>query len=226
MIAVSIVFIVFFYITVTHSLIHKSSCPVLPLIMSHSNFTPPPKGTFEVAGRRFPRVSWSKSRCIRLLYMYIAFLCLVNAGNGFDGSMMNGLQSLSYWRDYFGHPVGSLLGVLNCIFSVGSVAGLPCIAFFSDRYGRKIGLLAGSIIMLIGTALQAASRNIGMFLAARFLVGFGDAICIAVAPLLITEIAHTQNRAIMVSAFSISYFLGAIFASWSTYGTLTIQVSL
>lgn len=181
-----------------------------PIVKSRPKFTPPPKGTFEIAGRQFPGVSWRKSRSIRLLYVYIFFLCLVNAGNGFDGSMMNGLQTLSYWRDYFGHPTGSLLGVLNCIFSVGSVAGLPCIAFFSDRYGRRIGLLVGSIIMLIGTALQGSSTSIGMFLASRFLAGFGDAIAIAVAPLLITKIAHTQNRAIMVSAFSVSYFLGAI----------------
>lgn len=31
--------------------------------------------------------------------------------NGYDGSMMNGLQAVDNWQDYFGHPEGGLLGV-------------------------------------------------------------------------------------------------------------------
>lgn len=31
--------------------------------------------------------------------------------NGYDGSMMNGLQSLTPWEEYFGYPSGGLLGV-------------------------------------------------------------------------------------------------------------------
>lgn len=29
--------------------------------------------------------------------------------------MMNGLQSLSQWENYFGHPTGGRLGLLNAI---------------------------------------------------------------------------------------------------------------
>lgn len=32
---------------------------------------------------------------------------------GYDGSMMNGLQSTSSWRTYFGNPRGQVLGVVN-----------------------------------------------------------------------------------------------------------------
>jgi hypothetical protein len=31
--------------------------------------------------------------------------------NGFDGSMMNGLQSLDEWKDYFDHPTPSTLAL-------------------------------------------------------------------------------------------------------------------
>lgn len=32
---------------------------------------------------------------------------------GYDGSLMNGLQSLEQWKEYFGHPTGGLLGLVN-----------------------------------------------------------------------------------------------------------------
>jgi hypothetical protein len=38
--------------------------------------------------------------------------------NGYDGSMMNGLQSLDLWEEYFGHPQGGLLGVSHVVARV------------------------------------------------------------------------------------------------------------
>jgi hypothetical protein len=35
--------------------------------------------------------------------------------NGYDGSMMNGLQTLDLWQAYFHEPKGSLLGIFNAI---------------------------------------------------------------------------------------------------------------
>ena len=68
----------------------------------------PPSGHFFFAGRAYPRVKWWKAPNLRLLYFYIVILILTNTANGFDGSMMNGLQSLSYWQDYFGVPRGAM----------------------------------------------------------------------------------------------------------------------
>jgi hypothetical protein len=45
------------------------------------------------------------------------------------------------------------------------------------------------------------------------------------APLLIAEIAHPQDRAVLVTLSGASYHSGAFIASWVTYGTLKIQVS-
>ena len=44
--------------------------------------------------------------------------------NGFDASMMNGLQSLSQWEDAFNHPVGGTLGLLNAIQVSKSIAAV------------------------------------------------------------------------------------------------------
>lgn len=39
--------------------------------------------------------------------------------------MLNGLQILDVWQDYFNHPTGSILGLFGSIYSIGSLAGLP-----------------------------------------------------------------------------------------------------
>lgn len=57
------------------------------------------KSTFEVGGREFPRITWYKEPKIRNLYICMMFAVLTSATNGYDGSMMNGLQALPQWID-------------------------------------------------------------------------------------------------------------------------------
>lgn len=57
------------------------------------------KATFEVGGREFPRITWYKEKNLRGLYLLLCLAVLTSATNGYDGSMMNGLQSLKAWQD-------------------------------------------------------------------------------------------------------------------------------
>lgn len=139
--------------------------------------------------------------------------------------MMNGLQSLVYWQEYFDHPRGALLGFFNASMSAGSVIGMFFTPYIIDRWGRKMGLFIGSAIMILAVGLQSGAQNFPMFVTARLLLGFGDTIVLGSAPLLIAEIAHPQDRAILVTLSGASYHSGAFIASWVTYGTLQIQVS-
>lgn len=202
--------------------------PKLPHTRQNEALKPvkPPKGHFIFAGRTYPRIAWWRDPGLRKLYLYIIVLILTNTANGFDGSMMNGLQTLSYWRDYFNNPKGSILGLFNASMSLGSLIGLFFVPYLIDRWGRKSGVTIGCVIMLIAVGLQTGARNFGMFVAARLLLGFGDCIVLGAAPLLIAEIAHPQDRAILVTLSGASYHSGAFIASWVTYGTLTIEVSL
>jgi len=201
--------------------------PKLPKVHQDPALKPvrPPKGHFFFAGRSFARVPiWSNPK-LRRLYIYIVVLILTNTANGFDGSMMNGLQTLKYWREYFDNPEGSILGLFNASMSLGSLIGLFFVPYLVDRWGRKIGVVLGCLVMLLAVGLQTGAKNFGMFVAARLLLGFGDCIVLGAAPLLITEIAHPQDRAILVTLSGASYHSGAFIASWTTYGTLQIQVS-
>lgn len=39
--------------------------------------------------------------------------------------MLNSSQVMNEWQNYFGHPTGSKLGILNSIYQIGSIASFP-----------------------------------------------------------------------------------------------------
>ncbi|KAG9665037.1 putative hexose transporter, partial [Aureobasidium melanogenum] len=164
----------------------------------------PPKDHFFFAGHTIERVKWWTSGPMRKLYFLLV------------------IMSLSYWQDYFGHPSGSILGLFNASMSLGSLIGLFFVPYIIDLFGRRSGILVGSLIMCLGVGLQAGATTFGMFVASRLLLGFGDCIVLGSAPLLITELAPPQDRAILATLGGASYHSGAFISSWVTYATLKI----
>lgn len=151
---------------------------------------------------------------------------------------MNGLQALKVWQNGmlhvvkestmcsqlpdFDHPTPSQLGLLNAIMSVGSLVALPAVPYIADGFGRRAGILTGCILMIIGVILQSAAMKFGMFVGARFLIGFGVAIAHGASPLLLTELTHPQHRATFTTIYNTTWYLGSIVAAWLTYGTFHI----
>ncbi|KAL3465005.1 major facilitator superfamily domain-containing protein [Aspergillus heterothallicus] len=166
--------------------------------------------TFELGGRQFRRVTWWKNAGMRKTYICLMFVVLTSATNGYDGSMMNGLQTLKPWQEHFDYPSGSLLGILSAILSLGSIAALPIVPYAADLLGRRMGILMGCLIMILGVVLQSISANYGMFLVGRFLIGFGVAIAQGASPLLVAELVHTQHRAIFTTIYNTTWYVGAI----------------
>ncbi|KAJ9101083.1 hypothetical protein QFC21_003301 [Naganishia friedmannii] len=76
--------------------------------------------------------------------------------------------------------------------------------------------------MLVGVALQTAAQNIGMFIGARFIIGFGLTFACAAAPLLTTELSFLTHRGPLTSLYNSSWYSGSIVAAWSTFGTFRI----
>ncbi|MCJ1400695.1 hypothetical protein MMC11_003903 [Xylographa trunciseda] len=166
------------------------------------------KTTFELAGREFPRVTWYTNPGMRKTYICLMFVVLTS--------------TLDAWQDYFGHPTGSLLGLFSCIMSVGSICAIPIVPYTADLLGRRTGVFIGCVIMILGVVLQSISINFRMFVAARFFIGFGVAIAHGSSPLLITELVHTQHRAIFTTIYNTTWYFGSIVAAWLTFGTNNI----
>ncbi|KAK0250825.1 hypothetical protein LTS09_014057 [Friedmanniomyces endolithicus] len=143
--------------------------------------------------------------------------------NSYDGSMMNGLQTLAYWQDHFHHPSAATLGLLNAIFSVGQVVGLPFVPLLADGIGRKWTILLGSSLIFLGVILQTVSTTIGMFIAARFIIGLGICYTQSCSPMVITELSHPQYRGKLTTIYNTLWYSGSIAAAWTTYGTLKME---
>ncbi|GLB42083.1 putative transporter [Lyophyllum shimeji] len=170
-----------------------------------------------------PKKKWYSDRRIIALNAWIVLLLITSSTNGYDGSMMNGLQSLDQWNIYFGFPTGGKLGLLNAIQNIGSLAAYPFAPYLSDGLGRRPTIFIGAVIMCIATAVQTASQSVGMFIGARFLIGFGLTFAANAAPMLVTEIAYPPHRAPLTSVYNSLWYSGAIIAAWTTFGTFKIQ---
>jgi sugar porter (SP) family MFS transporter len=139
--------------------------------------------------------------------------------------MMNGLQAVEAWRNYFGEPKGATLGLFNAAYPIGGLCAFPFISFVSDTFGRRIGLATGATICIIGAVLQAAAQNLPMFVVARGVLGCGTVFLGSSGAPLITETAHPAHRATATALFNTSYALGSIVAAWATFGTFRIASS-
>jgi sugar porter (SP) family MFS transporter len=110
--------------------------------------------------------------------------------------------------------------------SVGSLVALPVTPYIADIAGRRAGIITGCLIMIVGVILQSMGLNIHMFIAARFLIGFGVAIAHGSAPLLIAELVHPQHRAIFTTIYNSTWYFGSIIAAWLTYGKSHVSVDV
>lgn len=61
-----------------------------------------------------------------------------------------------------------------------------------------------------------------MFLVSRFLLGFGLVFCNSYAPILIGELAHPKDRQVVTSLYQTSWYIGAVLAAWTAFGTFSM----
>ncbi|KAL6233079.1 hypothetical protein BDW75DRAFT_232246 [Aspergillus navahoensis] len=168
-----------------------------------------------------PTVSWWKHSGLRRLYAMMPILFLSSTINGYDGSLLNGLQTMGPWRDYFGNPNGSDLGLLTAIHNIGGICALLFSSYLADLLRRRAGVAVGIMIIFVGVVVQSVpSVNRGMFIAGRFLVGLGSNISQGSAPLLVTELAHPQHRGTLTTMYNTLWYIGSIIAAWTVYGTI------
>ncbi|KLO06400.1 hexose transporter [Schizopora paradoxa] len=172
-----------------------------------------------------PNRTWYSNKRIIILNAWIVLFLITSSTNGYDGSMMNGLQSLTQWETDFNFPHGSLLGLLNAIQNIGSLAAYPFSPYISDGVGRRPTVFFGAVLMCAGVAVQTASQSVNMFIGARFLIGFGLTFAANAAPMLVSEIAYPPYRAPLTALYNSLWYSGSIIAAWTTFGSFKIPTS-
>ena len=164
-------------------------------------------------------IAWYKKSHLIWLSYYAVSMALLSAANGYDGSMMNGLQSLPQWSEFMNHPKGSWLGFINAVQALSAAIGYPFVAYFGNRWGRKKGLFVGYLFLFLGALLQAFTPNDTGFILSRLFLGQPSAWWSGLAPLLVTELAYPTHRAFFTALFNCGWYVGSTLAAWTTYGT-------
>ncbi|KAH7313134.1 major myo-inositol transporter iolT [Rhexocercosporidium sp. MPI-PUGE-AT-0058] len=179
------------------------------------------------------KVKWFKKPKLRMMYLILFICCMgIEMTSGFDSQLMNTLQYSDTWYLYFGNTTNpkthkkaltpGMLGFMNSCYQLGSIIGIPIAPYINNRWGRRWPIMGGSLCMVVGALLQGFAQNIGMYIFARMVLGFGIVFCIISGSSLIGELGHPKDRATLTSLFNSSYFFGAIVASVITIKTVDI----
>ncbi|KAG5786593.1 hypothetical protein H9Q69_014327 [Fusarium xylarioides] len=166
---------------------------------------------------------WYRTKHLVLLNLMLLVPLLSSSAVGYDGSMMNGLQTLPQWRNFFNNPPPPLLGAINAVYPVCKILGLVPASTISDKFGRKVPIYIGLVSLVIGPAIQAASINLPMFIVSRGLIGFATVFPQVACPILVSELSYPTHRGKMTALYNTFFYFGAIAAAWITYGTFKLQ---
>lgn len=139
----------------------------------------------------------------KLLQLNFLLLCafLGQTATGYDGSMLNGMQALPQWEEYFGSPSGGKLGAMVNGIVFGVLIALPFSSFLCGKIGRRYPITIGTSIIVAGSMLQTTAVNYAMFVLGRFFIGFGGGLVAVASPELMMECTYPSNRGKLASLY-------------------------
>ncbi|KAL2021390.1 hypothetical protein VTK56DRAFT_7255 [Thermocarpiscus australiensis] len=153
------------------------------------------------------------------LYLVLSLSYLCGCLNGYDGSLMGGLNGMTSYQRYFNmSTAGSSTGLVFAMYNIGSVAAVFFTGPVNDYFGRRWGMFVGALLVIVGTCVQAPSTSTRQFLAGRFVLGFGVSFACVSAPCYVSEMAHPKWRGTLTGLYNCTWYIGSIIASWAVYG--------
>jgi MFS family permease len=130
------------------------------------------------------------------------------AGYGVDWSVIGGLNAFDTWHEYFHFATaGEKFATMNALMNAGGMCGAPFLTF-ADHIGRRGMNFVGNAIVIVAAILQAFANDLPMFMAGRFLLGFGSSLMSS--PQYIAEVAPAHLRGRLVGIFGACFQVGSI----------------
>jgi sugar porter (SP) family MFS transporter len=173
---------------------------------------------------RFEKVIWYREPHLRKLYILTIFLLVASATTGYDGMMVNTSQQMDRWAQYFPETQNAhYLGILINMYNIGSIVSFFFVPYMADHFGRKPTIMIGCVIMIVGSMISAFCNGYDMYIAGRFVLGFGNSMSQMASPMLLTEICHPQHRGPLTTVYNCLWNLGSLIVSIVGWGTSTIE---
>lgn len=152
---------------------------------------------------------------------------------GFDTGIATTTIAHESWISYMGHPSKGITGAVVAVYIAGEAVGALVQTFIGDRLGRIRFMQLCCIVVTIGTIIQTASVNIGMFLAGRAIAGAAVGGMVSTVPIYLSEISSPHHRGLIggISGCGISF--GTMMSNWvgmacgyAPYGALQWRLPL
>ncbi|XDG05381.1 hypothetical protein ABKA04_004996 [Annulohypoxylon sp. FPYF3050] len=133
---------------------------------------------------------------------------------GFDTGIATTTIAHESWIDYMNHPNNGLTGAVVAVYIAGEAVGALTQTFIGDRLGRIRFMQLLCIIVTIGTTIQTASVNIGMFLAGRAIAGMAVGGMVATVPIYLSEISAPDQRGLIGGISGCGIAFGTMMSNW------------
>ncbi|EOA86084.1 uncharacterized protein SETTUDRAFT_47694 [Exserohilum turcica Et28A] len=171
----------------------------------------------------------------KLIYFTSVFVSLGVFLFGYDQGVMSGIITGMYFKDYFNQPTAAELGTMVAILEVGAFISSLVVGRIGDVLGRRKTILYGSLIFVVGGALQTFANGIPMMLLGRVIAGLGVGSLSTIVPVYQSEISPPHNRGKMgcieftgnIAGYAVSvwvdYFCTYIKSDWSWRVPLFMQ---
>ncbi|OQD77091.1 hypothetical protein PENDEC_c003G01990 [Penicillium decumbens] len=140
---------------------------------------------------------------------------------GYDQGVFSGVvitKDFLEVHDLVGPTKTKTLSTVTAIYDVGCFFGAVFAFTIGERLGRKKAILLGTTIMAVGTILQATSFSLEQMFVGRIILGIGNGINTATAPVWQTETSQLKWRGKLVILEMMMNIGGYCLVNWINYG--------
>ncbi|KAG5656725.1 hypothetical protein KAF25_010278 [Fusarium avenaceum] len=140
---------------------------------------------------------------------------------GYDQGVFSGVvvtQDFLKLHNLVGPTKTNLLATVTAIYDIGCFFGAVIAFTIGERLGRKKAILLGTVIMSIGTVIKVSSYSLQQMIVGRIVLGIGNGINTATAPIWQTETAQAKWRGKLVILEMAMNIAGFCLVNWINYG--------
>lgn len=134
--------------------------------------------------------------------------------------------SVDDFQTFFNKPSDTVTGGIVSSFQGGAVLGTIINMLFAHSLGRKKTIFIGSIVSLIGSALQAGAQAMSMLLVGRFIGGMAVGMLTSTIPLYAAELSPPKYRGMQSGLLQWFLSWGFLVAQWLGFGISKTKGSL